>query len=232
MDLDEIIRNCEVIADKQIQNEFGFNPWDVSDASEFLNYNCPECDEKFRNLICFGDHAIARHPKGRQFFRDKIPMNKRNRNTNILQKEVYNSHSKHKKSKNNFTTFDDTQNSIEDFDFDLDPIFENEENNITTSEVRGVEPSVTISKRIKKPKIAGHFELVASNVVKDLKEENQNLFLSNTENIFFQSLSNYMEDKENQSGFFLQLNPGINISQKNRNFSVRGLRKFQKYSEL
>ena len=205
MDVDEIIKNYNVILDNINQNEFDSNPWNVSDPSEFLNYNCPECDEKFRDLISFGDHAITRHPKGRQFFRDKIPMSKRYQNTNILQTELYDSHSKHK---NNFTF--ETQNATEDFDIELDPIFENEEN--IAKEVR-FEPSMT-AKNLNKPKITGHFELVASKVVKDLKEkeqQQQKLFLSETENIFYQSLSNYMEDKENQSGFFLQLNPDQKI---------------------
>ena len=214
MDLEEIIKKCELFVDnKKNQNEFHVNSWDVSDPSEFLHYICPECDEKFRNLSSFGDHAIENHPRGRQFFRCKIPMKKRNQNKNILQKEVNNSLLKSKQPKENSNTFDE-QNILGDFDVDIDPIFENEDN-VNTTEV-SLEPR----KKSKKPKKskksiknADEFELVAINVVKDLKKEHkqQESSLSNTENIFYKSLSNYIDDKENQRGFFLQLNPDEKI---------------------
>ena len=35
------------------------NPWMVDDASVFLNYCCPECDFKEKNLQFFSDHALG-----------------------------------------------------------------------------------------------------------------------------------------------------------------------------
>ena len=37
------------------------NPWDVSNASEFLKYCCPECDFKSGELDDFSQHAIENH---------------------------------------------------------------------------------------------------------------------------------------------------------------------------
>ena len=201
MDLEEIIKKCELFVDnKKNQNEFHVNSWDVSDPSEFLHYIRPECDEKFRNLSSFGDHAIENHPRGRQFFRGKIPMKKRKQNKNILQKEVNKSLLKSKQPKENFNTFDEQ--------------FENDDN-VSTTEV-SLEPRKKSKKPIKSKKSiknADEFELVATSVVKDLKKEQkqQESSLSNSENIFYKSLSNYIDDKENQSGFFLQLNPDEKI---------------------
>ena len=45
-----------------------FNPWDVSDASEFLRYCCPECDQKCAQLGDFSKHAIESHPKAQALF--------------------------------------------------------------------------------------------------------------------------------------------------------------------
>ena len=46
------------------------NPWAVSDASVFLKYNCPECDQKCQNLSEFKDHAIENHEKAKVLFSD------------------------------------------------------------------------------------------------------------------------------------------------------------------
>ena len=35
------------------------NPWMVDNASDFLNYCCPECDFKEKNLQLFSDHALG-----------------------------------------------------------------------------------------------------------------------------------------------------------------------------
>ena len=37
------------------------SPWSVEDVSEFLNYCCPECDFKDKNLQSFSDHALGNH---------------------------------------------------------------------------------------------------------------------------------------------------------------------------
>ena len=35
------------------------NPWMVDNVSVFLNYCCPECDFKEKNLQFFSDHALG-----------------------------------------------------------------------------------------------------------------------------------------------------------------------------
>ena len=35
------------------------NPWLVDNVSVFLNYCCPECDFKEKNLQLFSDHALG-----------------------------------------------------------------------------------------------------------------------------------------------------------------------------
>ena len=47
------------------------NPWDVENASVFLKYNCPECDQKCQNLSDFKDHAIQNHEKAKVLFTDQ-----------------------------------------------------------------------------------------------------------------------------------------------------------------
>ena len=39
----------------------GYNPWEVSDASRFLRYCCPECDFRNENLQEFSEHALENH---------------------------------------------------------------------------------------------------------------------------------------------------------------------------
>ena len=41
------------------------NPWDVSDASVFLKYCCPECDYQCTHLENFGEHAKTNHDLSR-----------------------------------------------------------------------------------------------------------------------------------------------------------------------
>ena len=48
----------------QISNSMeiiGYNPWEVSDASRFLRYCCPECDFRNENLEEFSEHALQNH---------------------------------------------------------------------------------------------------------------------------------------------------------------------------
>ena len=48
----------------QISNSMeiiGHNPWEVSDASRFLRYCCPECDFRNENLQEFSEHALENH---------------------------------------------------------------------------------------------------------------------------------------------------------------------------
>ena len=43
------------------ESTFSVNPWDVSNASVFLSYCCPECDFKSGNLLGFSQHAVINH---------------------------------------------------------------------------------------------------------------------------------------------------------------------------
>ena len=47
------------------------NPWDVSDASVFLKYNCPECDYNNQNINEFSDHALEKHVLANTLFDSK-----------------------------------------------------------------------------------------------------------------------------------------------------------------
>ena len=47
------------------------NPWDVSDASVFLKYCCPECDFINPNLNEFSEHALEKHVLANTLFDSK-----------------------------------------------------------------------------------------------------------------------------------------------------------------
>ena len=44
------------------------NPWNVSDASVFLKYCCPECDYINLNLPEFSEHALEYHAQSIALF--------------------------------------------------------------------------------------------------------------------------------------------------------------------
>ena len=44
------------------------NPWDVSNASIFLNYCCPECDHKSKTLSNFAQHSLENHELSKVLF--------------------------------------------------------------------------------------------------------------------------------------------------------------------
>ena len=46
------------------------NPWMVYNVSDFLNYCCPECDFKEKNLHLFSDHALENHKKSCYLFEE------------------------------------------------------------------------------------------------------------------------------------------------------------------
>ena len=48
------------------------NPWNVSSVSDFLNYNCPECEFKSIELDGFCQHATEKHELSKILFGDKI----------------------------------------------------------------------------------------------------------------------------------------------------------------
>jgi hypothetical protein len=43
------------------ESTFSVNPWDVSNASVFLSYCCPECDFMSGNILGFSQHAVINH---------------------------------------------------------------------------------------------------------------------------------------------------------------------------
>ena len=47
------------------------NPWNVSNASEFLKYCCPECEYSNQNLHDFSDHALENHVLSNTLFNDR-----------------------------------------------------------------------------------------------------------------------------------------------------------------
>ena len=58
------------------ENEIDVNPWNVSDASEFLRYQCPECQFQSRTLDKFSGHAVLNHIKASKLFRNVKPNKK------------------------------------------------------------------------------------------------------------------------------------------------------------
>ena len=56
----EIELKIEPGSDKS-ESIFLVNPWDVSNASVFLSYSCPECDFNSGELLAFSQHAIINH---------------------------------------------------------------------------------------------------------------------------------------------------------------------------
>ena len=44
----------------------GNNPWAVENLDTYLYYCCPECDEKFKLLTTFINHAFLTHPDAKE----------------------------------------------------------------------------------------------------------------------------------------------------------------------
>ena len=63
---------CEPESDQNVNNDINFsiNPWDVSNASDFLSYCCPECDFKSGELLEFSQHAVSNHVLSHNLFSD------------------------------------------------------------------------------------------------------------------------------------------------------------------
>ena len=51
-----------------------YNPWEVSDASSFLNYCCPECIFIHDNLQEFSKHALENHILANTLFTQEKPI--------------------------------------------------------------------------------------------------------------------------------------------------------------
>ena len=48
------------------------NPWMVDNVSVFLNYCCPECDFKEKNLKLFSNHALENHEEALVLFEEVL----------------------------------------------------------------------------------------------------------------------------------------------------------------
>ena len=46
-------------------SNIGDNPWFVSNLDEFLQYCCPECDDKYKSKETFVLHAFEKHAKAK-----------------------------------------------------------------------------------------------------------------------------------------------------------------------
>ena len=71
------------------------NPWAVSDASVFLRYCCPECEQTCLNLHDFTEHALKNHEKALTLFSDikvepfeEIPKKKRKKVVKKVEHEI------------------------------------------------------------------------------------------------------------------------------------------------
>ena len=53
---DRVVHNGDPI---KLEASDASNPWMVDNVSVFLNYCCPECDFKEKNLQLFSDHALG-----------------------------------------------------------------------------------------------------------------------------------------------------------------------------
>merc|ERR1712008_438170 len=60
-----------VAEENNSESTFSVNPWDVSNASVFLSYCCPECDFKSGNLLDFSQHAVIDHVLSNILFGEK-----------------------------------------------------------------------------------------------------------------------------------------------------------------
>ena len=60
-EVDDDIKECDI--------SHTINPWDVTDASVFLKYCCPECDFQSKGLSQFGEHALSNHDRSSVLFK-------------------------------------------------------------------------------------------------------------------------------------------------------------------
>ena len=97
------------------------NPWNVSDASVFLKYCCPECDYQFVQLEIFVIHATKYHDLSRNLFEEtkiKSEHLKEEPFSELLENsEVIEEASEH------FDDFTEDDSHIDDHDFDQGNLF-------------------------------------------------------------------------------------------------------------
>ena len=64
--MDYEIKNVQILVKKLDPKDF--NPWAVSNASIFLQYNCPECEFKCKEIATFSTHALEHHERSKILF--------------------------------------------------------------------------------------------------------------------------------------------------------------------
>jgi len=74
---------------QKIEINVGKNPWNVSSASEFLKYCCPECDYKALDLDNFCKHSLENHLLSKTLFSDDAvkESNEFETNQNVITKK-------------------------------------------------------------------------------------------------------------------------------------------------
>ena len=168
-DLDLLLLKCQG-ALKELDNENFVNPWEVSDASEFLRYICPECDHNSRSLEKFSSHALAEHPKSARLF-DKV------------------AECSAKDHKNMINILENVDNIEDDFDKLAETIWEgsimnnSHKNNKNNTKNNNSENSDE------------NFKKFASNMVKqELKRSKPVSIMNKDEETFYEKLQKYMDD--------------------------------------
>ena len=104
--------------------KFSFsNPWNVSDASVFLKYCCPECDYQFVQLEIFVIHATKYHDLSRILFEEtKINIDSEHVKEEPFSELLENSEVIEEASEH-FDDFIEDDSHIDDHDFDHGNLF-------------------------------------------------------------------------------------------------------------
>ena len=183
---DQLVNECLLQYKLKDQEMYENDPWDVKDTSEFLRYHCPECEgfQLFKSLQTFSNHAIKEHPRGKAYFQKNFAPK--------ITKKV------HK------TILDEAMAELQNDDY---MNFEESEPNanVISLKPKNDTPTKSTIEETKAFRQAVKDEFQHT----DLKRKfvSAGKVLTEFETLFYDSLANYMEDKENQSGFILKLDP-------------------------
>ena len=66
---DRVVHNGDPL---KLEASDASNPWMVDNVSVFLNYCCPECDFKAKNLKLFSNHALENHEEALVLFEEVL----------------------------------------------------------------------------------------------------------------------------------------------------------------
>ena len=109
------------------------NPWNVSDASVFLKYCCPECDYQFVQLEIFVIHATKYHDLSKILFEEtKINIDSKHVKEEPFSELLENSEVIEEASEH-FDDFIEDDNHIDNHDFDQGNLFRGIDNCATSS---------------------------------------------------------------------------------------------------